>query len=99
MVLAIMIIKIAKYTIKADKQTIVEAAIRSFVTHIHTNEPNTYYEAYQVAGSMDFIHIMKFPDQGSEHAHAHAPYTQEFVKILYPECTKKPEFIDLSLIR
>jgi len=93
-----MIIKLAEYTIKENELDAVLSAIRTFVTAIYQNEPSTFYEAFRRDKSLDFVHIMKFPDEDAESKHSGATYTDEFVKVLYPRCTKEPVFTDVSEI-
>ena len=91
-----MIVKIAEYKIKKETQEEILNAIRTFVQAVHKNEPRTFYEAYQKGSSLEFIHLMKFPDIAAEEKHANATYTNDFVKILYPNCEREPIFTDLS---
>lgn len=93
-----MISKIAEYKVKAECITEVLHAIRVFVQTVHFQEPNTFYEAYRKGASLEFVHIMKFPNHTDENTHAHAPYTNEFVKVLYPNCEKQPIFTDLTIV-
>ena len=93
-----MIIKIVEYEIKEGKLQVVKAAIEKFTKTIQSHEPQTFYEAYQREDSLEFVHIMKFPDAAAEEAHKGAEYTQDFVKILYPRCEIKPQFTNLTTI-
>lgn len=91
-----MIVKIAEYTIQEAALDNVLIAIAEFVKEIHAHEPETFYEAYRRQDTLEFIHLMKFPDSNSERAHQQASYTKRFVDILYPVCTKQPMFTDLQ---
>ncbi|MBI4836775.1 MAG: hypothetical protein HY817_05985 [Candidatus Abawacabacteria bacterium] len=93
-----MIVKIARYSIREDTHSTVSAAIREFVQLIKQYEPDTYYEAFSLLDSLDFIHVMKFPNAQAEQKHRFADYTQKFVAILYPLCAQLPVFTDCSLI-
>lgn len=93
-----MISKIAQYKVKENELETVLGAIRLFVANIAQHEPNTFYEAFQLADRLSFTHIMEFADQRAEEAHSNAPYTQVFVNILYPRCESAPMFTDLNRI-
>lgn len=90
--------KITTYTVREDKVAQVETAIEEFVRAIAENEPQTYYAAYRTNDENTYFHIMRFPDSEAEARHQKAPYTLEFVEVLYPHCTVEPKFTDLELI-
>lgn len=94
-----MITKLVEYSVKKSSLTIVLGAVKKFVSEIQLNEVDTFYEVYQINDSLDFVHLMKFSNPTDEKKHANASYTDEFVKILYPLCTKEPKFIDLKRIK
>lgn len=48
---------------------------------------------------MSFVHLMAFSDQSDEERHQTAPYTMDFVEVLYPNCEEQPVFTDLRPIR
>jgi quinol monooxygenase YgiN len=90
--------KITTYTVREDKVAQIEQAIEDFVKAIAENEPQTYYAAYRTNDENAYFHIMRFPDPETEARHQKAPYTLEFVEVLYPNCTVEPKFTDLELI-
>ena len=90
--------KIAEYKVKPDKVAEAERAIKAFVTAIAVEEPDTLYVAYRKVDGVSFIHFMAFPDQGAEKVHQQAPYTMQFVEVLYPNCEVQPRFTDLTLV-
>ncbi len=87
---------LAEYTVKKEELETVLSAIKLFLNEIKINEPDTYYEAFQKEKSLEFVHIMKFKDAEAQQAHSDAPYTTEFVRLLYPRCTKQPTFTNLT---
>lgn len=91
-----MICKIVNYKVKTDELAVCQKAIREFVAAVRKNEPSTFYEAFQIEDSVNFIHIMKFKDERSEQNHKTAEYTLKFVDVLYPRCEEKPVFQDIS---
>lgn len=91
-----MIIKIAEYKVKKEELQTVLPAIRDFVISVRDQEPDTHYEAYRRGDTLEFIHLMKFPDEQAEKKHASADYTEAFTSILYPRCEIKPAFTDLA---
>lgn len=93
-----MIIKIAEYKVKIDAINDVMKAVEVFMRAIKEHERNTFYEAFRKGDSLEFIHLMKFPNEASEKQHASASYTNEFVKVLYPNCEKEPVFTNLITI-
>ncbi len=93
-----MIIKIAEYKMKDGVLNVVTKAIAKFVREIKKHEPETLYEAFRRSNSLEFVHLMKFPDRISEKKHASAPYTREFVRTLYPHCEREPVFTDLRSV-
>jgi quinol monooxygenase YgiN len=86
------------YRVKSGQIGAVEAAIRQFVAAIAISEPGTTYDAYRIQGEDRFVHFMAFPDPAAEKAHQTAPYTLQFVEVLYPNCEIKPQFFDLDPI-
>ncbi len=94
-----MIFKIVHYQVEKDKLDLVRPAIEKFVRAIRAAEPDTFYEAYVHAqDATKYFHIMSFADAKAERAHQTAPHTNEFVAILYPNCSVQPHFTDLSLV-
>jgi hypothetical protein len=93
-----MIQKIVEYQVKESELDKCLVAIRDFVAAIKSNEPDTFYEAYQADDKVSFIHIMRFPDRNAEEAHKNAVYTLKFVDILYPSCEVTPVFRDISTL-
>jgi quinol monooxygenase YgiN len=93
-----MIIKIVEYTIKEKALAEVLAAIEVFVRAVREHESGGFYEAYRKGETLEFVHLMKFPDSKAEETHMNAVYTNVFVKVLYPNCEKEPVFIDLDAI-
>jgi quinol monooxygenase YgiN len=94
-----MIRLIAQYRIKKGTLNEVQDAIRKFVTAVKKEEPDTEYEAYQIAETNEFIHVMAFPGESEQKQHQQAPYTLEFVEILYPNCVEKPKFTPVAIIK
>lgn len=94
-----MIRKLANYRIEPESLEEVEGAIERFVEAIAKEEPETIYEVYRIGGDMSFIHVMAFPSKETERAHQVAPYTREFVDILYPHCEEPPTFLDVKLVK
>ena len=90
--------KITTYTVTEDKVAQIEEAIEKFVRAIAENEPQTYYAAYRTNDENTYFHIMRFPDTETEARHQKAPYTLEFVEVLYPNCIAAPKFTDLEMI-
>lgn len=90
--------KITTYTVRENKIAQVEQAIEKFIRAIAENEPGTFYAAYSTNDENTYFHIMEFPDDQTETRHQKAPYTLEFVEVLYPNCTVKPKFTDRTLI-
>jgi quinol monooxygenase YgiN len=74
-------------------------AIEMFVRAVRENEPDTFYEAFRKESSLEFVHIMKFPNEEAEKQHTSAPYASEFVEILYPNCEEQPVFTNLTEIK
>ncbi|NUN11295.1 hypothetical protein HUU53_01480 [Candidatus Micrarchaeota archaeon] len=94
-----MIIKKVTYKVKPRELETVKKAVRVFVKAIHSSEPETIYEAYEHSGDeTSFTHFMAFPNLKAEKKHQTAEYTLRFVKILYPNCSKKPVFTDLKKV-
>lgn len=93
-----MICKIVNYKVKPDELAACQRAIREFVAAVRKNEPSTFYEAFQIKESTNFVHIMKFKDEQSEQNHRNAEYTLKFVDVLYSRCEEKPVFQDISEI-
>ncbi len=93
-----MISKKAEYSVRKDKLDEIKKAISEFVKAIKENESLTFYEAYQIDNSDNFVHIMSFQDKKSEEKHKNADYTIKFVSILYPNCIQKPIFTKITKI-
>lgn len=93
-----MITKIAEYTVKEEALEDVLLATSAFVAAVHEHEPQTVYEAYRRGQTLEFVHVMKFPNPELEQLHAQAPYTAAFVAALYPNCVEEPVFTTLSEI-
>jgi quinol monooxygenase YgiN len=94
-----MINKIAMYKIKEEKLDEVLNAVQKFVNNVKGNEPSTVYNAFRLSDdNLSFIHFMSFKSEADEEKHRNAKYTEEFVKILYPNCISAPEFKDLKKI-
>lgn len=74
-------------------------AIREFVEAIARHEPHTFYEAYEAADGVSFLHLMAFPDEAAEKNHQTAPHAMKFVESLYPRCEVQPAFAGLALVR
>ena len=88
------------YKIKKSELNIVKKAIREFVSDIQKKEPGTYfYGAYQKKDKVSFVHIMCFKNKKSEIKHANSLYCKKFVSILYHNCSKKPQFFNLNLVK
>lgn len=90
------ITKIVHYKVQRHEVGTVITAPKIFVAAIHTQEPDTFYEADQYENSVSFTHIMEFADEQAEKAHQTAQYTLTFVDVLYPRCDIKPEFTNLQ---
>ncbi len=90
--------KIIQYTIQSDSIELVTTAIAELLDGIRRNEPHTRYEAYRIKGTDAFIHYAIFNDEGTEQIHRNAPYTQQFVEVVYPLCIQKPVTTDLEKI-
>ena len=87
------------YKVKKSKINSVKKAIKYFIKEIRRKEPGTlFYRAFQKKDKTSFIHFMSFKNRKAEIKHANSPYCKKFVNILYPNCTKKPVFIDLKLV-
>ena len=89
---------IVEYSIKKEELENVLSAIKLFINEVKINEPETHYQALRKENSFDFVHIMKFKDDEAQKNHSEAPYTVEFVKMLYPRCNQKPVFTNLTEI-
>jgi quinol monooxygenase YgiN len=94
-----MIRKLASYRIDPESLEKVERAIQRFVEAIAKEEPETTYEVYRIGDDASFIHLMAFPNRETERAHQAAPYTKEFVDMLYPHCEEPPTFLDVTLVK
>lgn len=94
-----MITKIAEFKVKGNEIDTVVAAVKKFTAAVEKHEPNTHYSAYRRQESDEFIHFMTFPDEAAEMKHAQSDYTARFVEVLYPRCTDKPVFTDLSSVK
>lgn len=94
-----MIRLIAQYRIKEGTLDQVQAAIREFVSAVAQEEPETEYQAYRLAGSRDFLHLMAFTDEEVQEQHQGAEYTLAFVEALYPNCEEEPKFTPVELIQ
>ena len=91
---------LVNYKVKKDKVNIVKKAIKEFIDTVKKNEPGThYYGAYQLDDKVSFLHFMTFEDEKAKRIHETSSYVKKFVEVLYTNCTKKPVFTDLSLIK
>jgi len=86
------------YTVEINALGEVLEAMNTFLSEVEKNETQTDYKAYRVANTNSFLHIISFVNKEGEEKHRHAAYTEEFVKILYPNCSKKPKFINIERI-
>lgn len=93
-----MIRLIAQYRIKEGAYDSVQEAIKRFILAVKHEEPETQYEAYNLANSNEFIHIMAFPNESAQRRHQKASYTLEFVETLYPNCVNEPKFTPITKI-
>lgn len=93
-----MIRLIAQYRIKEGELDNVLDAVKKFISAVKREEPETKYEAYNLANSHEFLHIMAFPNESAQQKHQKAPYTLEFVEALYPNCLEEPKFTPVSMI-
>jgi quinol monooxygenase YgiN len=91
-----MVSKYVTYKIEPDQLELVLEAVKSFVSAIKENEPDTYYAAYQQSDEVSFMHVMKFADRAAEQKHSSADYTLAFVDVLYPNCSIRPVFYNIS---
>lgn len=94
-----MIVKQVTYKVHPEKLDAVLEAIERFVRAVAEHEPSTVYAAYRDNEEPTaFVHLMRFPDAQAEEAHRQAPYTDQFVEVLYPSCEEEPVFRDLRLL-
>jgi quinol monooxygenase YgiN len=89
---------IAQYRIREGTVDEVLPAIRRFVRAVAEAEPETEYRSYRMADSLEFLHVMAFPDETAEERHREATYTLEFVDVLYPHCVEPPRFARVELV-
>lgn len=94
-----MIRLVARYTIKDGTLDKVEATVKEFVAAVSAFEPDTFYQAYRLGDTKDFIHVMAFPDAAAQHHHSTAPYTTHFVAALHPNCVNPPSFTPIMLVQ
>ena len=94
-----MIKKIVQYRVKPEKIDNVKAAISEFVDAVKSNEPDTIYGSLVAGDGVTFMHAMAFPDAAAEKLHREAPYTKQFVEVLYSSCEQDPEFVDVMVLR
>lgn len=64
----------------------------------HGVSTQTIY-AYQLPDGISFIHFMAFKSAIAEKKHQTAPHTKIFVRVLYPNCSRKPTFVSLKHLR
>ncbi len=94
-----MIYRKAQFKVRSDKIEEAEGIIASFITQVHTNEPDTkIYDAFLEEDGSTFMHLMAFSGAEAEERHRNTPYVQEFVAKLYPLCEEQPVFTRLSPI-
>ncbi len=91
-----MISKYVTYKVKSTELETVTAAIKTFLSQIEANEPDTVYEAYQSDNKLNFMHIMHFSSAEAAEQHSKSDYTNEFVEVLYPRCDVTPVFTDIA---
>lgn len=89
----------AGFTVKKTKVDECEKAIKEFVHTVRAREPGTVlYESFAEKDGVTFQHFMVFKDKRAEELHAGTDYVKKFTGILYPNCSKKPVFNELSLV-
>lgn len=93
-----MIIKKVNYTIEDGQADQAINIIREFIKEISINETETFYQAFRISDTNEFVHLMKFKNEEGEQKHRNALYTQKFVSELYPVCEEYPKFYDLQEI-
>lgn len=88
------------YKVKKDKVNLIKKAIKEFVSAVKKNELGThYYGAYQLNDKVSFVHFMTFENEKAKRIHENTHYVKKFVSALYPNCTKKPIFTNLNLVK
>ena len=94
-----MIYKIARFTVKKTKLDECKKAISQFVHTVRAREPGTVlYESFIEKDGVTFQHFMVFKDKRAEELHSGTKYVKAFTGFLYPNCSKKPVFTELSMI-
>jgi quinol monooxygenase YgiN len=86
------------FTVREDNIEMAKSAIREFISHIRIKEPGTllYASLQERDQSNRFAHFMAFANSDSHQKHRGTEYVEEFVKKLYPLCSKDPNPIFLD---
>lgn len=90
---------IARYRIKEGSLDEVLTALRSFMATVTVEEPETEYYAFRIANSLEFLHVMSFPDPSAQERHHNASYTLEFIDALYPNCEEMPKYSFIEIVQ
>ena len=87
-----------KYTVKEDKLEEVKNAVKHFISEVKAHESDTLiYDAFHVKNNKnEFFHMMAFADEKAENDHRNTEHIDLLFDILYPNCLKKPELIELE---
>jgi quinol monooxygenase YgiN len=92
----VVIAKMARYRVKADKRDEVVSVLEEFVKTVKEKEPSTLrYVAYRLEDGVSFVHIMYFKDEEAERRHREASYVKKFEKLLHPNCEEEPRFFSI----
>ena len=94
-----MISLLATFKVKKKDLSKVKRAIQVFVSQVCKKEKETLlYKSFQLSDTFSFVHAMTFKNKKAQNHHQQTEHVQQFVKVLYPCCTKKPRFTKIKEI-
>jgi quinol monooxygenase YgiN len=93
----IMINMIVKYEVKNKNIAKAKILISKFTSQVKKKESGTLnYSVFKEDDKNSFIHIISFKDEKAQKKHGESKWVREFIKSLYPLCSKEPVFNTLE---
>ncbi len=81
-----------RYKVKKDKLEEVGSALREYVKELKLKEPGILlYDVYpEVNDPTSSVSVITLKDEATRGEWIHAPHTEKFGSVLYPNCEKPP---------